>query len=63
MNPFLRGVVLNCGLPSGIGEEEDGPVVESGEGEPEPNNYWKRKEAFLKGSRMTLGEKCSSGIF
>ncbi|XP_051903811.1 SH3 domain and tetratricopeptide repeat-containing protein 2 isoform X2 [Hippocampus zosterae] len=52
---FSRNYIMT----EGVGEEEDGPVVESGEGEPEPNNYWKRKEAFLKGSRMTLGEKCA----
>lgn len=45
------------------GEEEDGPVVESGEGGVEPDSYWKKKEAFLRGSSMSLGEKFSSGTF
>ncbi|XP_077434208.1 SH3 domain and tetratricopeptide repeat-containing protein 2 isoform X1 [Vanacampus margaritifer] len=49
-------------MTEGAGEDEDGPPVELGEGEPESENYWKRKEAFLKGSRVTQGEKCSSEI-
>ncbi|XP_029966978.1 SH3 domain and tetratricopeptide repeat-containing protein 2-like isoform X1 [Salarias fasciatus] len=44
------------------GEEEDGPLVESGEGGVEPDSYWKKKEAFLKGSTVSLGEKFSSEI-
>lgn len=48
---------------SGVGEEEDGPVVESGDGGVEPDSYWKKKEVFLKGSTVSLGEKFSSGIF
>lgn len=44
-------------------EEEDGPVVESGEGGVEPDSYWKKKEAFLRGSTVSLGEKFSSGTF
>ncbi|XP_068570518.1 SH3 domain and tetratricopeptide repeat-containing protein 2 isoform X1 [Cebidichthys violaceus] len=42
-------------------EEDDGPVVESGEGGVEPDGYWKKKEA-LRGSTMSLGEKFSSEI-
>lgn len=42
------------------GEEEDGPVLESGEGD---DSYWKKKEAFFRGSTMSLGEKFSSGTF
>lgn len=45
------------------GEEEDGPTVESGEGEAEADSYWKKKEAFLRGSTVSLGEKFSSGRF
>ncbi|XP_074504260.1 SH3 domain and tetratricopeptide repeat-containing protein 2 isoform X2 [Sebastes fasciatus] len=41
------------------GEEEDGPVLESGEGD---DSYWKKKEAFFRGSTMSLGEKFSSEI-
>uniref|UniRef100_A0A673BQG5 SH3 domain-containing protein n=1 Tax=Sphaeramia orbicularis TaxID=375764 RepID=A0A673BQG5_9TELE len=37
-------------------------MVESGEGGAEPDSYWKRKEAFLRGSRVSLGEKFSSEI-
>ncbi|KAK2849389.1 hypothetical protein Q5P01_009223 [Channa striata] len=44
------------------GEEEDGPVVESHEGRVEPDNYWKKKEAFLRGSSVSLGEKFTSEI-
>lgn len=46
---------------SGAGEREDGPLVESGEGGVEPDSYWKKKEAFLKGSSVSLGEKFSPG--
>nr|XP_061783666.1 SH3 domain and tetratricopeptide repeat-containing protein 2-like isoform X2 [Nerophis lumbriciformis] len=46
----------------GAGEDDDGPLGESGEGELEPGNYWKRKEGFLRGSRVTLGEKFPSEI-
>ncbi|XP_030001800.1 SH3 domain and tetratricopeptide repeat-containing protein 2 isoform X2 [Sphaeramia orbicularis] len=49
-------------MTQGGGEEEDGPMVESGEGGAEPDSYWKRKEAFLRGSRVSLGEKFSSEI-
>nr|XP_061793253.1 SH3 domain and tetratricopeptide repeat-containing protein 2-like [Nerophis lumbriciformis] len=49
-------------MTEGAGEDEDGPLVESGEGALDPENHWKKKEAFLKGSRVTLGEKCSSEI-
>lgn len=45
----------------GSGEEGDGPVVESFEGDVEPDSYWKKKEAFLRGSTVSLGEKFSSG--
>lgn len=45
----------------GSGEEGEGPVVESCEGETEPDSYWKKKEAFLRGSTMSLGEKFSTG--
>lgn len=49
------------GVFLGSGEEGDGPVVESFEGEVEPDSYWKKKEAFLRGSTVSLGEKFSSG--
>ncbi|XP_033489416.1 SH3 domain and tetratricopeptide repeat-containing protein 2 isoform X2 [Epinephelus lanceolatus] len=49
-------------MTQGAGEEEDGPVVESGEGGVEPDSYWKKKEAFLRGSTVSLGEKFSSEI-
>ncbi|XP_034738755.1 SH3 domain and tetratricopeptide repeat-containing protein 2 [Etheostoma cragini] len=49
-------------MTQGVVEEEDGPVVESGEGGEEPDSYWKKKEAFLRGSTVTLGEKFSSEI-
>uniref|UniRef100_A0A8C9XGX8 SH3 domain and tetratricopeptide repeats 2 n=1 Tax=Sander lucioperca TaxID=283035 RepID=A0A8C9XGX8_SANLU len=49
-------------MTQGVVEEEDGPVVESGEGGVEPDSYWKKKEAFLRGSTVTLGEKFSSEI-
>lgn len=38
-------------------------MVESGEGGGEPDSYWKKKEAFFKGSTVSLGEKFSSGTF
>uniref|UniRef100_H2TB28 SH3 domain and tetratricopeptide repeats 2 n=1 Tax=Takifugu rubripes TaxID=31033 RepID=H2TB28_TAKRU len=44
------------------GEEEDGPTVESGEGEVETDSFWKKKETFLRGSTVSLGEKISSEI-
>ncbi|KAM4554997.1 SH3 domain and tetratricopeptide repeat-containing protein 2 isoform 1-T1 [Odontesthes bonariensis] len=44
------------------GEEEDGPVGESGEGVVEHDSYWKKKEAFLRESTSSLGEKFSSEI-
>ncbi|XP_076018862.1 SH3 domain and tetratricopeptide repeat-containing protein 2 isoform X2 [Genypterus blacodes] len=46
------------------GVEEDGPAVESGEGGVEQESYWKRKEAFPKGSTISLGvgDKYSSEI-
>lgn len=47
---------------SGAGEEEDVAIVISGEGTVEPDSYWKkRKEAFLRGSTVSLGDKFSSG--
>ncbi|XP_035524956.1 SH3 domain and tetratricopeptide repeat-containing protein 2 isoform X2 [Morone saxatilis] len=49
-------------MTQGAGEEEDGPVVESGEGEVEPDSYWRKKEAFLRGSTVSVGEKFSSEI-
>ncbi|XP_040904400.1 SH3 domain and tetratricopeptide repeat-containing protein 2 isoform X2 [Toxotes jaculatrix] len=49
-------------MTQGAGEEEDGPVAESGEGGVEPDSYWKKKEAFLRGSTVSLGEKFSSEI-
>ncbi|XP_071759362.1 SH3 domain and tetratricopeptide repeat-containing protein 2 [Centroberyx gerrardi] len=54
----------NDTMTQGLGEEEEGPGVESGEGGAEPDSYWKRKEAFLRGSTVSLGvgEKFSSEI-
>ncbi|XP_026185530.1 SH3 domain and tetratricopeptide repeat-containing protein 2 isoform X3 [Mastacembelus armatus] len=52
----------NDNMTQGAGEEVDGPVVESGEGGAEPDSYWKKKEAFLRGSTVSLGEKFSSEI-
>ncbi|KAI3351924.1 hypothetical protein L3Q82_020750 [Scortum barcoo] len=49
-------------MAQGAGEEEDGPVVNSGEGGVEPDSYWKSKEAFLRGSTVSLGDKFSSEI-
>ncbi|XP_010735840.3 SH3 domain and tetratricopeptide repeat-containing protein 2 isoform X2 [Larimichthys crocea] len=49
-------------MTQGAGEEDDGPVVESGEGVVEPDSYWKKKEAFLRGSTVSLGDKFSSEI-
>lgn len=49
-------------MTQGAGEEEDGALVETGPGEEEPDNYWKKKEAFLRGSKVSLGEKFSSEI-
>ncbi|XP_014901059.1 SH3 domain and tetratricopeptide repeat-containing protein 2 isoform X1 [Poecilia latipinna] len=43
------------------GEEEDGPIGDSREGE-EHESYWKKKEAFLRGSKVSVGEKFSSEI-
>lgn len=43
------------------GGEEDGPIGDSGE-EEEHHNYWKKKEAFLRGSKVSVGEKFSSEI-
>lgn len=36
-------------------------MVESGEGGVELDSYWKKKEAFLRGSAVSLGDKFSSG--
>ncbi|XP_070692980.1 SH3 domain and tetratricopeptide repeat-containing protein 2 [Pempheris klunzingeri] len=47
-------------MTQGTGEEEDGPVVDSGEGGVEPDSYWKKREAFLRGSTVSLGEKFST---
>lgn len=38
-------------------------MVESGEEGVEPDSYWKKKEAFFRGSTVSLGEKFSSGTF
>ncbi|XP_047210175.1 SH3 domain and tetratricopeptide repeat-containing protein 2 isoform X2 [Girardinichthys multiradiatus] len=43
------------------GEEEEGPIGDSGE-EEEHDSYWKKKEAFLRGSKVSVGEKFSSEI-
>ncbi|XP_015232677.1 PREDICTED: SH3 domain and tetratricopeptide repeat-containing protein 2-like [Cyprinodon variegatus] len=43
------------------GEEEDGRIGDPGE-EEEHDNYWKKKEAFLRGSKISVGEKFSSEI-
>ncbi|KAG7253559.1 hypothetical protein CRUP_035721, partial [Coryphaenoides rupestris] len=45
-------------------EGEEGPGGESGEGGVEPVSYWKRKEALLRSSTVSLGtgEKFSSEI-
>ncbi|XP_061581809.1 SH3 domain and tetratricopeptide repeat-containing protein 2 isoform X2 [Cololabis saira] len=44
------------------GEDDNGPAAESGEGAVEHDSYWKKKEAFLRGSTVSLGEKFSSEI-
>ncbi|KAM9741402.1 SH3 domain and tetratricopeptide repeat-containing protein 2 isoform 2-T2 [Menidia menidia] len=44
------------------GEEEEGPLGESGEGVVEHDSCWRKKEAFLRGSSVSLGEKFSSEI-
>ncbi|XP_039872493.1 SH3 domain and tetratricopeptide repeat-containing protein 2 isoform X2 [Simochromis diagramma] len=50
-------------MTQGAGEEEDVAIVISGEGTVEPDSYWKkRKEAFLRGSTVSLGDKFSSEI-
>lgn len=49
-------------MTQGLSEEDDGPVVESCEAEMEPDSYWKKKEAFLRGSTVSLGEKFSTEI-
>ncbi|KAM3867056.1 SH3 domain and tetratricopeptide repeat-containing protein 2 [Diretmus argenteus] len=51
-------------MTQGLGEEVEDALVESEEGGVEPDNYWKRKEAFLRGSTVSLGvgEKFSSEI-
>uniref|UniRef100_A0A8C6P194 Uncharacterized protein n=1 Tax=Nothobranchius furzeri TaxID=105023 RepID=A0A8C6P194_NOTFU len=43
------------------GEEDDGLAGESGEGGTD-DNYWRKKEAFLRGSIVSVGDKHSSGI-
>lgn len=63
LNLIQQIFFLTLFLLSGSGEEEDGPVVDSGEGEVEPDSYWRKKEAFLRGSTVSLGEKFSSGTF
>lgn len=48
-------------VPS-TGEEEDSLVGEPGQGEAENGSYWnKKKEAFLRGSSVSVGDKHSSG--
>lgn len=39
--------------------------MESGEGGVESESYWKRKEAFVRGSTVSLGvgDKFSSGTY
>lgn len=50
-------------MTQGAGEEEeDGVLLESGEEGVESDSYWKRKEAFLRRSTVSLGEKFSSEI-
>ncbi|KAK7922574.1 hypothetical protein WMY93_009476 [Mugilogobius chulae] len=49
-------------MTQGVCEEGDGAMVESGEGGAESDNYWKKKEAFLRGSKVSVGEKFSSEI-
>ncbi|XP_058506149.1 SH3 domain and tetratricopeptide repeat-containing protein 2 isoform X2 [Solea solea] len=49
-------------MTQGTGEDEDGPVVESDEGGVESDSYWKKKEAFFRGSTVSLGDKFSSEI-
>ncbi|KAK6298075.1 hypothetical protein J4Q44_G00311300 [Coregonus suidteri] len=58
---FPGNDVMNPGVE---GEEEEGPGVESGDGEAEPDSYWKRKEAFTRGSTVSLavGERFSSDV-
>ncbi|KAF7231487.1 transcript variant X2 [Nothobranchius furzeri] len=43
------------------GEEDDGLAGESGEGGTD-DNYWRKKEAFLRGSIVSVGDKHSSEI-
>lgn len=43
------------------GEEEDSPIADPGEEEAENESYWKKKEAFLRGSIVSIGDKHSSG--
>ncbi|XP_028271867.1 SH3 domain and tetratricopeptide repeat-containing protein 2 isoform X3 [Parambassis ranga] len=49
-------------MTQGAGEEGDGFGGESGEGGTETDSYWKKKEALLRGSTVSLGEKFSSEI-
>ncbi|CAB1324901.1 unnamed protein product [Coregonus sp. 'balchen'] len=50
-------LLKRCRLFPGVeGEEEEGPGVESGDGEAEPDSYWKRKEAFTRGSTVSLAD-------
>ncbi|KAK6299241.1 hypothetical protein J4Q44_G00307510 [Coregonus suidteri] len=56
---FPGNDLLNPGV-----EGEEGPGVESGDGEAEPDSYWKRKEVFTRGSTVSLavGERFSSDV-
>ncbi|XP_062332333.1 SH3 domain and tetratricopeptide repeat-containing protein 2 isoform X3 [Osmerus eperlanus] len=51
-------------MAQGSGEESEGPGAESGEGGEESQSYWKRKEAFARGSTVSLavGERFSSDV-
>ncbi|CAM9326308.1 unnamed protein product [Lampetra planeri] len=46
---------------TGAGTDDDRPVVD-GNGGVEADSYWKRKEAFFRGSTVSMGEKFSSEI-
>ncbi|KAJ3587748.1 hypothetical protein NHX12_011345 [Muraenolepis orangiensis] len=50
---FPGNDIMAKGLEEGGGE--DGPGGESGESSSEPVSYWKRKEAFLRSSTISIG--------
>lgn len=53
--------MLICWVSPDGGEEEDGHLADPGERVDEADGYWKKEEAFFRGSTVSLGDRFSSG--